>query len=132
MKEKPTSLVLRSLPDRTPHSLDELADIYLSESGKIENDRSNLFSSCEDELKSINAHYSQQKERIAECMDNLNKELAEAKSRFEAAIRFCMQTAERNLDELQDRRRMLQVWFERNKQRLVNEPERETSGSAGD
>lgn len=39
MKENMTALVLRHIPERVPHTKSELADIYLTESNKIETDR---------------------------------------------------------------------------------------------
>jgi hypothetical protein len=39
MKEDMTALVLRHIPERVPRTKAELADIYLTESNKIETDR---------------------------------------------------------------------------------------------
>lgn len=46
---KPTALVLRSMPQVTPHSIDELADTYLVESHRLLNERQRLSASYRDQ-----------------------------------------------------------------------------------
>lgn len=112
MKEDMTALVLRHIPERIPRTKAELADIYLTESNKIETDRMKSRERKRDDYEVVNSRYdsliADKEAQLTELQDEIET------LRHEMLKQFAYASAEeeRRNQELADRRKVLDMWFE--------------------
>lgn len=123
MKEELTALVLRFMPKRVPRTKAELADIYLAESNSIEADRMKSHEIKRDDEKMIKSRYdnliADKEAQLTELQDEIEK------LRHEKFKQFAYASAEeeRRNQELADRRKVLDMWFETMRNRIEKEQE---------
>lgn len=121
MKEDMTALVLRHIPERVPRTKAELADIYLTESNAIENDRMRSRERKRDDDDVARSHYdnliADKEAQLTELQDEIET------LRHEMLKQFAYASAEeeRRNQELADRRKVLDMWFETMRNRIEKE-----------
>lgn len=123
MKEDITALVLRHIPERVPRTKAELADIYLTESNAIENDRMKSRERKRDDEEVTKSRYdnliADKEAQLTELQDEIET------LRHEMLKQFAYASAEEELrnQELADRRKVLDMWFETMRNRIGKEQE---------
>lgn len=123
MKEDMTALVLRHIPERVPRTKAELADIYLTESNKIETDRMKSRERKRDDDEVVKSRYdsliADKEAQLTELQDEIET------LRHEMLKQFAYASAEeeRRNQELADRRKVLDMWFETMRNRIEKEQE---------
>lgn len=123
MKENMTALVLRHIPERVPHTKSELADIYLTESNKIETDRMKSRERKRDDDEVVKSRYdsliADKEAQLTELQNEIEK------LRYDMFEQFVYASAkeERRNQELADRRKVLDMWFETMRNRIEKEQE---------
>jgi hypothetical protein len=123
MKEDMTALVLRHIPERVPHTKSELADIYLTESNKIETDRMKSRERKRDDEEVTKSRYgsliADKEAQLSELQDEIETLRHEM---FEQFV-YASAEEERRNQELADRRKVLDMWFETMRNRIEKEQE---------
>lgn len=118
MKEDMTALVLRHIPERVPRTKAELADIYLTESNKIETDRMKSRERKRDDDEVVNSRYdsliADKEAQLTELQNEIEKLRHE---RFVQLLYASLEEECRN-QELADRLKVLDMWFETMRNRI--------------
>lgn len=113
-----TALVLRHIPERVPRTKAELADIYLTESNAIETDRMKSRERKRDDEEVTKSRYdnliADKEAQLSELQDEIET------LRHEMLKQFAYASAEeeRRNQELADRRKVLDMWFETMRNRI--------------
>lgn len=118
-----TALVLRHIPERVPRTKAELADIYLTESNKIETDREKSRDRKRDDDEATRSRYdsliADKEAQLSELQDEIEKLRHKM---FEQFLYAGVDEEHRN-QELADRRKVLDMWFETMRNRIEKEQE---------
>lgn len=118
-----TALVLRHIPERVPRTKAELADIYLTESNKIETDRMKSRERKRDDDEVVKSRYesliADKEAQLTELQNEIEKLRHEM---FEQFVYASLEEERRN-QELADRRKVLDMWFETMRNRIEKEQE---------
>ncbi len=118
-----TALVLRHIPERVPHTKSELADIYLTESNKIETDRMKSREKKRDDEEVTKSRYdnliADKEAQLTELQNEIEKLRHDM---FEQLLHASLEEERRN-QELADRRKVLDMWFETMRNRIEKEQE---------
>lgn len=123
MKEDMIALVLRHIPERVPRTKAELADIYLTESNKIETDRMKSREKRLDDEKLTKSRYDSLIADKEALLTELQNEIEELRHEMSGKLLYASLEEElRNL-ELADRRKVLDMWFETMRNRIEKEQE---------
>lgn len=126
MKEDMTALVLRHIPERVPRTKSELADIYLTESNKIETDRMKSRERKRDDEEVTKSRYgsliADKEAQLSELQDEIEMLRHEM---FEQFVYAGVEEKRRD-QELADRRKVLDMWFETMRNRIEKDDERKT------
>ena len=124
MKEDMTALVLRHIPERVPHTKSELADIYLTESNKIKTDRMKSRDRKRDDYEVVKSRYdsliADKEAQLSELQDEIEKLRHEM---FGQLLYASLEEELRN-QELADRRKVLDMWFETMRNRIEKDNDR--------
>lgn len=112
MREDLTALVLRHIPERVPKTKYELADIYLTESNAIEAERIKSRERRRDGEEVVQCKYdwliADKEAQLAELQNEIEVLRTE---RFEQ-LKYEQAEEARRGQELADRRKVLDMWFE--------------------
>nr|DAR30588.1 MAG TPA: hypothetical protein [Caudoviricetes sp.] len=123
MKEDMTALVLRHIPERVPRTKSELADIYLTELNKIETDRMKSRERKRDDEEVTKSRYdnliADKEAQLTELQDEIETLRHEMLNQFA----YASAEEERRNQELADRRKVLDMWFETMRNRIEKEQE---------
>ena len=123
MKEEMTALVLRHIPERVPRTKAELADIYLTESNAIETDRmKSREKKRDDEEVTKNRYDSLIADKEAQ-LSELQNEIETLRLEMLKQFAYASAEEERRNQELADRRKVLDMWFETMRNRIEKEQE---------
>lgn len=122
MKEDITALVLRHIPERVPRTKAELADIYLTESNKIETDRMKSRERKRDDDEVAKSRYNSLIADKEAQLTELQNEIEELRREMFGQLLYASLEEERRNQELADRRKVLDMWFEtmRNRNKKKN------------
>lgn len=124
MKEDMTALVLRHIPERVPRTKSELADIYLTESNKIETDRMKSRERKRDDEEVTKSRYGSlivdKEAQLSELQDEIEMLRHEM---FEQFVYAGVEEKRRD-QELADRRKVLDMWFETMRNRIEKDNDR--------
>lgn len=123
MKEDMTALVLRHIPERVPHTKSELADIYLTESNKIETDRMKSRERKCDDYEVVKSRYDSLIADKEALLTELQNEIEELRHEMSGKLLYASLEEERRNQELADRRKVLDMWFETMRNRIEKEQE---------
>lgn len=122
MKEDITALVLRHIPERVPHTKSELADIYLTESNKIETDRMK----SRERKREVKSRYDSLIADKEAQLTELQNEIEKLRHEMFGQLLYASLEEERRNQELADRRKVLGMWFETMRNRIEKDDERKT------
>lgn len=125
MKENMTALVLRHIPGRVPRTKAELADIYLTESNAIENDRMRSRERKRDDDVARSHYDSLIADKEAQ-LTELQNEIEKLRHDMFEQFVYASAEEERRNQELVDRRKVLDMWFETMRNRIEKDDERKT------
>ena len=123
MKEDMTALVLRHIPERVPRTKAELADIYLTESNAIENDRMRSRERKRDDDDVARSHYDSLIADKEAQLTELQNEIEKLRHEMFGQLLYASLEEERRNQELADRRKVLDMWFETMRNRIEKEQE---------
>lgn len=123
MKENMTALVLRHIPERVPHTKSELADIYLTESNKIETDRMKSRDRKRDDDEVVKSRYDSLIADKEAQLSELQDEIEKLRLDMFGQLLYASLEEERRNQELADRRKVLDMWFETMRNRIEKEQE---------
>ena len=123
MKEDMTALVLRHIPERVPRTKAELADIYLTESNAIENDRMRSRERKRDDDDVARSHYDSLIADKEAQLTELQNEIEKLRREMFGQLLYASLEEERRNQELADRRKVLDMWFETMRNRIEKEQE---------
>lgn len=123
MKEGMTALVLRHIPGRVPRTKAELADIYLTESNKIETDRMKSRERKRDDDEVVNSRYDSLIADKEAQLSELQDEIEKLRHDMFGQLLYASSEEERRNQELADRRKVLDMWFEIMRNRIEKEQE---------
>lgn len=123
MKEDMTALVLRHIPERVPRTKAELADIYLTESNAIENDRMRSRERKRDDDDVARSHYDSLIADKEAQLTELQNEIEKLRHDMFEQFVYASAEEERRNQELADRRKVLDMWFETMRNRIEKEQE---------
>lgn len=118
MKENMTALVLRHIPERVPHTKSELADIYLTESNKIETDRMKSRERKRDDYEVTKNRYDNLIADKEAQLTELQNEIEKLRHEMSGQLLYASLEEERRNQELADRRKVLDMWFETMRNRI--------------
>lgn len=118
-----TALVLRHIPERVPHTKSELADIYLTESNKIETDRMKSRERKRDDDEVVKSRYDSLIADKEALLTELQNEIEELRHEMSGKLLYASLEEERRNQELADRRKVLDMWFETMRNRIEKEQE---------
>lgn len=104
MKEDMTALVLRHIPERVPRTKAELADIYLTESNKIETDRMKSRERKRDDDEVVNSRYDPLIADKEAQLTELQNEIEKLRREMFGQLLYASLEEERRNQELADRR----------------------------
>ena len=121
MKENMTALVLRHIPERVPRTKAELADIYLTESNKIETDRMKSRERKRDDDEVVNSRYDPLIADKEAQLTELQNEIEKLRHEMFGQLLYASLEEERRNQELADRRKVLDMWFETMRNRIEKE-----------
>lgn len=121
MKEDMTALVLRHIPERVPRTKAELADIYLIESNKIETDRMKSRERKRDDDEVVNSRYDSLIADKESQLTELQNEIEKLRHEMFGQLLYASLEEERRNQELADRRKVLDMWFETMRNRIEKE-----------
>lgn len=121
MKEDMTALVLRHIPERVPRTKAELADIYLIESNKIETDRMKSRERKRDDDEMVNSRYDSLIADKESQLTELQNEIEKLRHEMFGQLLYASLEEERRNQELADRRKVLDMWFETMRNRIEKE-----------
>lgn len=118
-----TALVLRHIPERVPRTKAELADLYLTESNAIETDRMKSREKKRDDEEVTKSRYdsliADKEAQLTELQNEIEKLRHDM---FEQLLYASLEEELRN-QELADRRKVLDMWFETMRNRIEKEQE---------
>lgn len=123
MKENMTAFVLRHMPERVPHTKSELADIYLTESNKIETDRMKSSERKRDDDEVVNSRYDSLIADKEAQLTELQNEIEKLRHEMFVQLLYPSLEEECRNQELADRRKVLDMWFETMRNRIEKEQE---------
>lgn len=123
MKEDMTALVLRHIPERVPRTKAELADIYLTESNKIETDRMKSRDRKRDDDEVVKSRYDSLIADKEAQLTELQNEIEKLRCEMFGQLLYASLEEERRNQELADRRKVLDMWFETMRNRIEKEQE---------
>lgn len=123
MKEDMTALVLRHIPERVPRTKAELADIYLTESNKIETDRMKSRERKRDDNEVVRSRYDSLIADKEAQLTELQNEIEKLRLEMFGQLLYASLEEERRNQELADRRKVLDMWFETMRNRIEKEQE---------
>ena len=123
MKENMTALVLRHIPERVPRTKAELADIYLTESNKIETDRMKSRERKRDDDEVVKSRYDSLIADKEAQLSELQDEIEKLRLDMFGQLLYASLEEERRNRELADRRKVLDMWFETMRNRIEKEQE---------
>lgn len=123
MKEDMTALVLRHIPERVPRTKAELADIYLTESNAIENDRMRSRERKRDDDDVARSHYDSLIADKEAQLTELQNEIEKLRHEMFGQLLYASLEEERRNQELADRRKVLDMWFETMRNRIEKDNE---------
>lgn len=123
MKEDMTALVLRHIPERVPRTKAELADIYLTESNAIENDRMRSRERKRDDEEVTKSRYDNLIADKEAQLTELQNEIETLRHEMLKQFAYASAEEERRNQELADRRKVLDMWFETMRNRIEKEQE---------
>lgn len=118
MKEDITALVLRHIPERVPHTKSELADIYLTESNKIETDRMKSRERKRDDDEVVKSRYDSLIADKEAQLTELQNEIEKLRREMFGQLLYASLEEEHRNQELADRRKVLDMWFETMRNRI--------------
>ena len=121
MKEDMTALVLRHIPERVPRTKTELADIYLTESNKIETDRIKSRERKRDDDEVVKSRYDSLIADKEAQLTELQNEIEKLRVEMFGQLLYSSLEEERRNQELADRRKVLDMWFETMRNRIEKE-----------
>lgn len=124
MKEDMTALVLRHIPERIPRTKAELADIYLTESNKIETDRMKSRDRKRDDDEVVKSRYDSLIADKEAQLSELQDEIEKLRLDMFGQLLYASLEEERRNQELADRRKVLDMWFETMRNRIEKDDER--------
>ena len=124
MKEDMTALVLRHIPERVPRTKAELADIYLTESNKIETDRMKSRERKRDDDEVVNSRYDSLIADKEAQLTELQNEIEKLRREMFGQLLYVSLEEERRNQELADRRKVLDMWFETMRNRIEKDNDR--------
>ena len=107
-----TALVLRHIPERVPRTKAELADIYLTESNKIETDRMKSRDRKRDDDEVVKSRYDSLIADKEAQLTELQNEIEKLRCEMFGQLLYASLEEERRNQELADRRKVLDMWFE--------------------
>lgn len=123
MKEDITALVLRHIPERVPRTKAELADIYLTESNKIETDRMKSRERKRDDNEVVRSRYDNLIADKEAQLTELQNEIEKLRHEMFGQLLYASFEEELRNQELADRRKVLDMWFETMRNRIEKEQE---------
>lgn len=123
MKEDMTALVLRHIPERVPRTKAELADIYLTESNAIETARMKSREKGLDDEKLTKSRYDSLIADKEAQLQELQNEIETLRVERIEQLDYVKAEEVRRRQELNDRRRVLDMWFESMRNRIEKEQE---------
>lgn len=123
MKEDMTALVLRHIPGRVPRTKAELADIYLTESNAIETDRMKSRERKRDDDDVARSCYDSLIADKEAQLTELQNEIEKLRHDMFGKLLYARLEEERRNQELADRRKVLDMWFETMRNRIEKEQE---------
>lgn len=123
MKEDMTALVLRHIPERVPRTKAELADIYLTESNKIETDRMKSRERKRDDEEVTKSRYGSLIADKEAQLTELQNEIEKLRREMFGQLLYTSLEEERRNQEIADRRKVLDMWFETMRNRFEKEQE---------
>lgn len=123
IKEDITALVLRHIPERVPRTKAELADIYLTESNKIETDRMKSRERKRDDDEVVNSRYDPLIADKEAQLTELQNEIEKLRHEMFGQLLYASLEEERRNQELADRRKVLDMWFETMRNKIEKEQE---------
>lgn len=123
MKEDITALVIRHIPERVPRTKAELADIYLAESNKIETDRMKSRERKRDDDEVVKSRYDSLIADKEAQLSELQDEIEKLRLDMFGQLLYASLEEERRDQELADRRKVLDMWFETMRNRIEKEQE---------
>lgn len=123
MKEDITALVLRHIPERVPRTKAELSDIYLTESNKIEPDRMKSRDRKRDDDEVVKSRYDSLIADKEALLTELQNEIEKLRHEMFWKLLYASLEEERRNQELADRRKVLDMWFETMRNRIEKEQE---------
>lgn len=126
MKEDMTALVLRHIPERVPRTKAELADIYLTESNKIETDRMKSRERKRDDNEVVRSRYDSLIADKEAQLTELQNEIEKLRRQMFGQLLYASLEEESRNQELADRRKVLDMWFETMRNRIEKDDERKT------
>ena len=126
MKEDMTALVLRHIPERVPRTKAELADIYLTESNAIENERMRSRERKRDDDDVARSHYDSLIADKEAQLTELQNEIEKLRHEMFGQLLYASLEEECRNQELADRRKVLDMWFETMRNRIEKDDERKT------
>lgn len=121
MKEDMTALVLRHIPERVPRTKAELADIYLTESNKIETDRMKSRERKRDDNEVVRSRYDNLIADKEAQLTELQNEIEKLRYKMFGQLLYASLEADLRNQELADRRKVLDMWFETMRNRIEKE-----------
>lgn len=124
MKEDMTALVLRHIPERVPRTKAELADIYLTESNKIETDRMKSRERKRDDDDVARSHYDSLIADKEAQLTELQNEIEKLRHEMFGQLLYASLEEELRNQELADRRKVLDMWFETMRNRIEKDNDR--------
>lgn len=124
MKEDMTAFVLRHIPERVPRTKAELADIYLTESNKIETDRMKSRERKRDDDDVARSHYDSLIADKEAQLTELQNEIEKLRHEMFGQLLYASLEEELRNQELADRRKVLDMWFETMRNRIEKDNDR--------
>lgn len=124
MKEDMTAFVLRHIPERVPRTKAELADIYLTEYNAIETDREKSRERKRDDDDVARSHYDSLIADKEAQLTELQNEIEKLRHEMFGQLLYASLEEELRNQELADRRKVLDMWFETMRNRIEKDNDR--------
>ena len=124
MKEDMTALVLRHIPERVPRTKAELADIYLTESNAIETAHMKSREKRLDDEKLTKSRYDSLIADKEAQLSELQDEIETLRHEMFGQLLYASLEEDLRNQELADRRKVLDMWFETMRNRIEKENDR--------
>lgn len=124
MKEDMTAFVLRHIPERVPRTKAELADIYLTEYNAIETDREKSRERKRDDDDVARSHYDSLIADKEAQLTELQNEIEKLRHEMFGQLLYASLEEKLRNQELADRRKVLDMWFETMRNRIEKDNDR--------